>query len=106
MKIGEFVDYSEGLLAFLRANAEGNRMLVTESLPQDVAPFRLRSLIATLRVLIYSLFPRDIEFASSNPHRTKEMRMHFRGLEQAAAKIFINGLKNTEFFKTMPNRHP
>ncbi|WP_146552460.1 hypothetical protein [Rummeliibacillus sp. SL167] len=39
---------------------------------------QLRSLIATLRGLIYSLFPRDIEFTSSNPHRTKEMRAFSR----------------------------
>ncbi|WP_146549086.1 hypothetical protein [Rummeliibacillus suwonensis] len=60
---------------------------------------QLRSLIATLRGLIYSLFPRDVELASSNQHRTKEMRMHFRGVKQAAAKIYINGFKNTEFFE-------
>ncbi|WP_146550056.1 hypothetical protein [Rummeliibacillus suwonensis] len=67
---------------------------------------RLRSLIATLRGLIYSLFPRDIELASSKQHRTKEMRMHFRGLEQAAAKIYINGLKNTGLFKNYTKQTP
>ncbi|WP_312754128.1 hypothetical protein, partial [Rummeliibacillus suwonensis] len=60
--------------------------------------------IATLWGLIYSLFPRDIELASSNQHRTKEMRMHFRGLEQAAAKIYINIPKNTGFFKNYPQQ--
>ncbi len=32
--------------------------------------------------------------------------MHFRGVEQAAAKIYINGLKNTEFFKSYAKQTP
>lgn len=32
--------------------------------------------------------------------------MHFRGVEQAAAKIYIHGAKNTVFFKMEPNIHP
>jgi hypothetical protein len=93
-----FVDYSEGLLAFLRANAGGNRMLVTESLPQDVVFLDSVPSIATLWGLIYSLFPRDVEFSSSN-HTARRKCLHFRGLEQAAAKIYINIPKNTGFFK-------
>jgi len=75
-------------------------MLVMESLPQNVVFLDSVPSIATLQEgLSSSLFPWDIEFASSNRHRTKKMRMHFRGLEQAAAKIYINGFKNTEFFE-------
>ena len=32
--------------------------------------------------------------------------MHFRGLEQAAAKIYINGPKNTGVFKNYAKRTP
>ena len=65
MKIGEFVDFRSGLLAFQRANAEPPRYAAGSHL---------------------FAFP--------------------AGVEQAAAKIYINGLENTEFFRTMPNRHP
>ena len=88
IKYSVFVDFRYDLLAFLRANAGGNRMLVTKSLPQDVAFLDFVPSIATLWGLIYSLFPRDIELASSNQHRTKEMRMHFRGVEQASTPIY------------------
>ncbi len=66
---------------------------------------RLRSLIATLRGLIYSLFLRDIEFSSSN-HTARRKCLHFRGVEQASAPIYINGLKNTEFFKNYTKQTP
>ncbi|WP_186731491.1 hypothetical protein, partial [Rummeliibacillus suwonensis] len=38
---------------------------------------RFRSFNRSVQGLICSLFPRDIELASTNRHRTKEMRMHF-----------------------------
>ncbi len=82
-----------------------NRMLVTESLPQDVAHYNSVPSIASLRGLNCSLFPWDVEFSSSN-HTARRKCLHFRGLEQAAAKIYINGAKNTCFFRILSNLSP
>ena len=66
---------------------------------------RLRSLIATLvQGLNCSLFPRLNWLHRIDTARRK--CVHFRGLKQAAAKIYINGAKNTCFLRNMTNTFP